>query len=311
MSRPTTPHDALFKKFLGHPETARDFLDIHLPRPLRDLCDLSTLRLESGSFIEPALRPACSDILYSLETTRGDGYVYCLVEHQSTPDPLMAFRLMRYSLFAMQAHLDKGKGKGGKSPKTLPLVIPILFYHGQIRPYPYGISWLENFADPETARMLYGNPFPLVDVTVIPDDEILQHKRIALLELVQKHIWQRDLLELLEPFAYLLRIARATDEQLESLVNYMLQTGNTADPRGFTERLVDLSPDEHKERMMTIAEQLKQIGWEEGLERGLERGREEERLAIARNLFELGLPVEKIMLVTGLSEAEIRSLRPH
>ncbi|MDR0635303.1 MAG: Rpn family recombination-promoting nuclease/putative transposase, partial [Azoarcus sp.] len=30
MSRPTTPHDALFKKFLGHPETARDFLDIHL-----------------------------------------------------------------------------------------------------------------------------------------------------------------------------------------------------------------------------------------------------------------------------------------
>jgi predicted transposase/invertase (TIGR01784 family) len=168
--------------------------------------------------------------------------------------------------------------------------------------------------------VLYGNPFPLVDVTVIPDDEILRHKRIALLELVQKHIWQRDLLELLEPLAYLLQIANsATDEQLESLVNYMLQTGNTVDPRGFTERLLDLSPDEHKEKMMTIAEQLKQIGreegWVKGREEGLERGREEgerkARLALARKALAENLSVETIRIITGLSEAEIQSLRLH
>jgi predicted transposase/invertase (TIGR01784 family) len=286
MPRPNTPHDALFKKFLGHPDTARDFLDIHLPKPLRARCELDTLRLESGSFIEPALRGACSDILYSLKTTRGDGYIYCLIEHQSTPDPLMAFRLMRYSILAMQSHLDKNKGKGFR---TLPLVIPLLFYHGQLRPYPYGTCWLENFDDPEAARALYGTPFPLVDVTAIPDDEILRHKRVALLELVQKHIWQRDLLELLEPFADLLRIASATDEQLETLLNYMLQTGNTADPEGFTERLIHLSPNEHREKMMSIAEQLKQIGrkegWEEGRMRGWEEGREESEAAmLARQL---------------------------
>jgi predicted transposase YdaD len=236
MSHPTTPHDALFKKFLGHTDTARDFLDIHLPKPLRALCDLSTLRPESASFIEPTLRNACSDILYSLQTTQGDGYIYCVIEHQSTPDPLMAFRLMRYST-----------------------------------------CWLENFDDPEAARVLYGNPFPLVDVTVMPDDEILHHKRIALLELVQKHIWQRDLLELLAPVAYLLRIANATDEQLEALLNYMLQVGNTADPEKFTKRLIHLSPDEQKERMMTIAEQLEQIGWKKGWEKGRMRGWEEGR----------------------------------
>ncbi len=27
----TTPHDAVFKQFLMHAETARDFLEIHLP----------------------------------------------------------------------------------------------------------------------------------------------------------------------------------------------------------------------------------------------------------------------------------------
>lgn len=35
----------------------------------------------------------------------------------------MAFRLMRYATAAMQRHLDAGH-------KTLPLVIPMLFYHG-------------------------------------------------------------------------------------------------------------------------------------------------------------------------------------
>ncbi|WP_016800580.1 Rpn family recombination-promoting nuclease/putative transposase, partial [Vibrio cyclitrophicus] len=47
-----TPHDALFKQFLTHPETAKDLLDIHLPAELREICDLTTLKLESGSFIE-------------------------------------------------------------------------------------------------------------------------------------------------------------------------------------------------------------------------------------------------------------------
>ena len=52
----STPHDAVFKQFLCHPETARDFLTIHLPEALRSLCDLQTLTLASGSFIEPSLR---------------------------------------------------------------------------------------------------------------------------------------------------------------------------------------------------------------------------------------------------------------
>ncbi|WP_155806709.1 Rpn family recombination-promoting nuclease/putative transposase, partial [Photorhabdus temperata] len=85
-----TPHDAVFKQFLSHIDTARDFLEIHLPATLRAVCDLDTLRLESGSFIEDNLRAHYSDILYSLKTAQGDGYVYCVIEHQSSPDKMMA-----------------------------------------------------------------------------------------------------------------------------------------------------------------------------------------------------------------------------
>ncbi|MDN5681880.1 MAG: Rpn family recombination-promoting nuclease/putative transposase, partial [Ewingella sp.] len=35
-----TPHDATFRLFLTRPEVARDFMEIHLPAELRDICDL-------------------------------------------------------------------------------------------------------------------------------------------------------------------------------------------------------------------------------------------------------------------------------
>ena len=95
-----TPHDALFKTFMSHLETVRDLLGIHLAANLLAICDLQTLHLESGSFVDEELRSSYSDILWSLQTCEGTGYVYALIEHQSSPDKLMAFRLMRYMLQA-------------------------------------------------------------------------------------------------------------------------------------------------------------------------------------------------------------------
>ena len=58
----------------------------------------------------------------------------------------------------MQHHLDAGN-------KTLPLVIPMLFYHGQQSPYPWSLNWLDEFDNPQLARQLYSEAFPLVDIT--------------------------------------------------------------------------------------------------------------------------------------------------
>ncbi|MGF6191755.1 putative transposase YdaD [Serratia sp. 509] len=143
-----TPHDATFRQFLTQPEVARDFMELHLPAELRAICDLNTLKLESGSFVEDNLRQYFSDVLYSLKTTAGDdGYVHVLIEHQSTPDQHMAFRLIRYAVAAMQRHLEAGH-------KKLPLVIPMLFYTGKRSPYPYSTRWLDEFANPELAGYL-------------------------------------------------------------------------------------------------------------------------------------------------------------
>ncbi|CQD40019.1 Rpn family recombination-promoting nuclease/putative transposase [Yersinia mollaretii] len=288
MKTTPTPHDAIFKQFLTHQQTARDFLEIHLPSEFRKICDLNTLQLESGSFIENDLRAYYSDVLYSLKTQTHDGYVYALIEHQSSPDKHMAFRLMRYAIAAMQRHLDAGNDQ-------LPLVIPILFYHGMVTPYPYPMCWLHAFSEPKLAGQLYGGNFPLIDVTVIPDDEIMTHKHIAVLALLQKHIRRRDVSELLKPMVTQISKGYMTKDQLISLIHYILQNGETAEPERFILDLVHHLP-QYEEELMTIAQQLEQ------------NGEKKATLKIARSLLAKGVDRITVMESTGLSDKDLAQI---
>ncbi|EBS3160087.1 transposase [Salmonella enterica subsp. enterica serovar Corvallis] len=293
---PTTPHDAVFRQMLMQKEVARDFLALHMPEDFLAICDLDSLKLESGSFVEDNLRSRYSDILYSLHTQHGPGYVYALIEHQSKSDRLMAFRLMRYAIAAMQRHLDAGHD-------TLPLVVPILFYHGPESPWPYSLNWHNMFVKPDMAKALYSHEFALVDLTTMPDNQLLQHRRIAMLELLQKHIRQRDLSELLDPLITLLTQDHLTDTQLSVLINYMLKAGNAAEPGALIRQLAQGAP-QYKEQLMTIAEWLE----EKGLEQGLAQGREAEARAIARKMLANGLEPGLIASVTGITPEELSTL---
>jgi len=300
-----TPHDATFRQFLTQPEIARDFMELHLPAELRAICDLSTLKLESGSFVEDDLRQYFSDVLYSLDTVEGEGYVHVLIEHQSSPDKHMAFRLIRYAVAAMQRHLEAGHAK-------LPLVIPVLFYVGKRSPYPYSTRWLDEFDDPELAHKLYSGAFPLVDVTVIPDDDIMEHRSMAALTLLQKHIHQRDIATLTDRLATLLMADYLSSPQVMALIHYLLQAGESSDSEAFVRELAQRVP-QHGDALMTIAQQLEQKGIEKGIEKGIQlgeqRGIEKGKLEVARSLLKMGMPIESVQEATGLSEDDLAQIR--
>lgn len=304
-NRTPTPHDLVFKTFLSTMETARDFIAIHLPPALLQLCDLQTLQLESGSFIEEDLHPYFSDMLYSLKTACGDGYIHVLIEHQSSPDRHMAFRLMRYAIAAMQRHLEAGHN-------ALPLVIPILFYQGRRSPYPNSMNWLDEFSDPVVAGRIYSQNFPLVDITVIPDDEIMRHRSMAALTLIQKHIRQRDLTRLLDKLASLLTRNHISGQQVIALVNYMLQAGEAQDARTLLYEMAQRAP-QYGDELMTLAEQLKQEGRNEGIQlgmkQGIQTGEREASRKIARAMLEKGIPAADIIEMTGVSAEELPSLQ--
>lgn len=200
--------------------------------------------------------------------------------------------MMRYAIAAMQNHLDAGY-------KTLPMVVPLLFYHGIESPYPYSLCWLDCFADPNLARQLYASAFPLIDVTVMPDDEIMQHRRMALLELIQKHIRQRDLMGLVEQMACLLSSGYANDRQIKGLFNYILQTGDAVRFNDFIDGVAERSP-KHKESLMTIAERLRQEGFQKGIRTNA--------LNIAKTMLDAGVSLEDVLRFTSLTVEDLAEI---
>ncbi|EJZ7729728.1 Rpn family recombination-promoting nuclease/putative transposase [Salmonella enterica] len=304
-------HDGLFKLFLREPDTARDFLAVHLPADIRAQVRLDTLNLEPGSFVDQKLRELHSDVLYSVETAEGHaGYIYCLVEHQSTADRMMAWRMMRYSMAVMDAHLKKGND-------TLPVVVPLLFYQGTVRPYPYSTDWMDCFDAPSLAREVYSRPWPLVDVSVMEDSDLQSHRRMALLELVQRDIRHRDAASLLRDVVQLIRLAGNTREQVEAVLCYIIYNGMTSEH--ITPFLYELAGEipEYKELIMgTIAQQLKEEGIQLGLQQGIEQGIEQERLAAQQKLLETayalldnGVSLDVVIKSTGLSRETLEQPR--
>ncbi|EQB6848763.1 Rpn family recombination-promoting nuclease/putative transposase, partial [Escherichia coli] len=146
------------------------------------------------------------------------------------------------------------------------------------------------------AAKIYTKPFPLVDITVVDDNEIMNHRRMAALTLLMKHIRHRDMMELLDKLPKVM--VEISDEQVRVLIHYIVNAGDSVSPE-FMRALAERLP-QHEDKLMTIAERLEQKGRQEG---ALEKA-----LAIACQLQKMGMTPEQIKQATGLSEAELKNI---
>jgi hypothetical protein len=124
-----SPHDALFKYVFRQPEHAASELRAILPSALSERFDWRTLQLEPASFVDEQLRGRHADLLFSVRCEGLPAYVYLLFEHQSTSDPLMAFRLLRYLVRIWDDVLSTGALTGASD--RLPAIVPVVLYHGK------------------------------------------------------------------------------------------------------------------------------------------------------------------------------------
>ena len=290
------PHDRLFRNFLADINKAKDFLETYLPENIKRQCDFSALSFKPGSFVEKDLKHHFSDILYSVKIAGTQGYIYTLIEHETTPRKLTPFKLLRYQIAIMKQHLDQGH-------QTLPIVIPLLFYRGKKSPYPFTTDIMDCFENKELAQETFLKPYPLIDITVIPDEELRTHRGIAILELIQKNIHKRDALEFIQDIALQVAKQLLTHEQFKSLLYYISQEGESKDFKEFYSSLSEALPN-LKEDIMTLAQQLKQ----EGLQQGLQQGRHEGELSLAKKLLNRGIDLDLIKSAGGFSEQELIEL---
>ena len=157
------PHDKFFRSSMAIPAVAKDFLQAHLPVRIREVMDITTLKLEKESFVEEDLKNSIGDVLFSIKTGDRDAYIYLLIEHQSKPDPWMAFRLFKYKLNICDRYL-----KTHPKSKKLPLIYPMVFYNGK-RKYNAEKNLWNLFEDSVLAKEFWAEDHKVLNVHDIPD----------------------------------------------------------------------------------------------------------------------------------------------
>lgn len=128
---------------------------------------------------------------------------------------------------------------------------------------------------------------------------------------MQKPIRQRDLLGIVEPLTAILLSGYANDRQLKTLFNYLIHLGKVFRLGGFIREVAQRVP-QHKEKLMTIAERLREVGRRQGKREGrlegVEEGPRAEALRIAQTMVAEGMALETVLRITGLSEEDIRAV---
>ena len=290
-----TPHDALFKRTFGDPIHAAGELRAILPPALVARLDFDALQVEPGSFIDEELSQRHADLLYSVPLGAERVMIYLLFEHQSTADPLMLFRLLRYMLRIWEQYL-----KAHSEVQRLPLLIPAVLYHGEERwSAPVGFEDLV-----ELPADLRSELSPLVphfrcvldDLSQFTTEDLRDRSLTALGSLVlflfKEARTAPDLIERLEGWVDALqKVWQAADgmSSLEAVTRYMMQVASkSARPERLKALLTRALGPKSQEVVMTVAEELIEqgidIGIEQGIEQGIERAKAKQRRTLLRVL---------------------------
>jgi Putative transposase, YhgA-like len=124
-SRAVQPHDGFFRLVFGSPVHARAAIRALLPE-LAARLNLNRLTVLNGTFVDTELSRRHSDVCLSTYLDDHEALIYVLLEHQSSPDPLMPWRMLRYVVRVWERHLTE-------HPNTtrLPLVVPVVVHQGE------------------------------------------------------------------------------------------------------------------------------------------------------------------------------------
>lgn len=113
----------------------------------------------------------------------------------------------------------------------------------------------------------------------------------------------------MEPLTAILLSGYANDRQLKTLFNYLIHLGKVFRLGEFIREVAQRVP-QHKEKLMTIAERLREVGRRQGKREGrlegVEEGPRAEALRIAQKMLAEGMALETVLRITGLSKADIR-----
>ena len=286
----TSPHDALFKWSFSQREHAIGLLKAALPEAVVKAVRWSTLRVEKGSFVDPALRSRHSDLVLSARMGAGRVYFYILIEQQREVEALMVFRMGVYMMRLWEQLVRDQPGL-----QRLPPIMPVLIHHSDTG-WTAATSFQELIASdgPERAALLPHTPsftIRLIDVSGGRAGGLVDQALTALGKVV---LWCLSVAgddarleqEITRIAAALEEVLRAPDgpAALEALLRYLVATHERLSVKKVGSILEKATGPRAQEVVVTVLDDIERRGERRGRARGRAEGRAEGR---AQTLLEL------------------------
>jgi len=149
--------------------------------------------------------------------------------------------------------------------------------------------------------------FRLADLTIIEDDQLIQHNKLALLEILVKHIYDRDFSAVIDYVIKAFRIALSqhiNQALIQGAIYYLLSGREREELDPLIEKLKQNIP-EYGGTIMTYAEELRQEGMQKGLQlgeqKGIQLGEQKAQNEIAIRMLNSGIDPEKVSQIVGIS----------
>jgi len=268
MAEVTNPHDRFFKEALSRPAATRDFLQYYLPPVIAELLDVSSAELVKDSFVDGELREHFSDLLCEVGLRGGGGaYVYVLFEHKSSPEPLIAFQLLRYMVRVWEYSL--------RQRARLWPIVPVVVYHGQA-------TWrvppnLQAVLEVPAAMQAFVPEYRywLCDLSRYDDTDLKGAVELQVALLTLKHIFNVDLRERLPEMAQLwqdLAKQRTGLEYLETIWRYVATATDRVTEADLRHAVEAAFPHVGGGIMSTIADKWVEQGMQQGIQQGIQQG---------------------------------------
>ena len=287
-------HDKIFKEMLSDKKSTVDFINsfLHLNLVEDDIEKYEKeFRTSEFSNVE-------ADVVYKIKNKN----VFILIEHQSSVDYKMSYRIMRYKYAIIESAIDKKRLK--EKSYRIPMVIPIVLYTGKRKWQKLLINDIEEKVEGYAENWL---EYTLIDVNKFSKEQLLADNLIITKAmLIEKSKNKEELYRNIEEVINIQKEKKAFDNlQLEKLITYELsETEDKNIMHEFIEKIRDI---EGSEEIMTNASRIinREIRKERkaGLEQGIQQG-----IALVAKKLKGKMEIKDISQITGLSETEIENL---
>ncbi len=294
-----TLHDKLFKEVFSNPEVTIDLFKHHLPPEIFKKIDTKNLQLTNKSFITEEYSDKHSDLVYKTKINGANGYIYTVLEHQSTNDKHMGIRLLEYNVQLMRQHM-----KENKTTKA-PIILNILIYAGK-KSYTGPHNMLEIFEKPELAKELMFREINVIDLQSSKDEEIIKDEKAGFVELLLKYGILRDFIKLFENQMEILKTIIHEIPYLDRALSYIFLVDSGKNKEKLLNLLKEATQNEKK--VMTLARQFKNEGIQEGIQKGIQKGIQEGVIKTAKNMLKNGISSALVKKTTGLSNKDLETL---